>query len=170
MIIKFNKETVTYRTMLNGEPVICEIEQVKDNNVSLKITPESYPNSRGSLNEFGNSISLSSASNKVSAANSLKTYLTELGGTEFPTFNPLDFTIKESNSWTEEGVDVSSFPIRVVIDKDSVLQNYSSFIEGEKAKGYPVAYKDTYVVLYVTQILQDHRTILEADINTFIEE
>ena len=161
MIIKFNKETVTYKTMRNGEPVICEIEQVKNNNISLKITPESYPNSRGSLNEFGNSISFDEVINNVQALNLLKQYFIDLG------FDETDFTQMESLTWD---YDVTTYPIRISIDKDSVIQNYSSFIESEIAKGYPGEYKDDYLVLYVEQILPEHRTILEADINAFIEE
>lgn len=167
MIIKFNKETVTYKAMLNGEAVICEIERVKDNNVSLKITPESYPNQRGSLNEFGNSISFDSVTNNVEALNKLYIYFTDLGGVETPTFSETDFTCMESLTWD---YDVNTYPFRISIFKDSVISDYSSFIEAEQAKGYPSEYKDDYIVLYVEQILPEHRVILEADVNAFIEE
>lgn len=170
MIIKIGEKKVTYKAMLNGEQIICEIERVKDNNISLKITPESYPNQRGSLNEFGNNISLDSAKNEVEALNNLYSYfLTLLDSEGLPIFLKTDLTAKVSIDWFEDSVDVSTFPIRIAIDKDEIIDNLSDYIVAEQEKGYPVITKNTYKLLYVNEILPEFVDLLESNINIFVE-
>lgn len=168
MIIKLKENTVTYKTMLNGEAVICEIERVRDNNIALKITPESYPNSRGSLNEFGNNISFDSVTNEVEALNLFKQYLLDLGG-ESPIFTEADLEAKVAVDWEEENVNVSPYTIRIAVDKDEIIDNLSDYIKAEQVKGYPVITKATYKLLYVNEILPEFTNLLNSNINIFVE-
>ena len=163
MLIKFAQNTVTpYNFTKNYEPVFCEIEKTLEKIVDLKIFPENKDTVRGNIYEFPNKITLSEDSeNSVKAANLLSAYFLTLD------FAKADFMIKEDTVWTDSEI---TYPFRVSISKDSVIENYSQFIEEEKAKGYPVYYKSDYIVLYVPQILEAHREILEADINAIIEE
>lgn len=162
MIIKLNKETVTpYGFGLNGEFLYIEIDSIQKNIVSIKIWNESrqkYAN----ISELKNRLIFDNELNYIEAIYAIKGILISKG----LEYN-LDFEIKEDFDWGKDNIE---FPIKISINQKTVIEYFSQMIDSEKAKGYPVVYKNDYAILYLHELYQEHREMMQNNNNILIEE
>jgi hypothetical protein len=167
MIIKFKPNTVTpYGFSKSSEEILYSFESIKENVLTSGVYSINNPDKRGNISELSNSLTFELSAgevlNKVNAVSKLRALLTEKGFNEVT-----DYEFIQAINWN---ADKEIYPIRITLDKDFVLEHLTAYIAGEKLKGYPVIYNTTTIVLYVSQILPEHREILNNTTNAYIEE
>jgi len=174
MIIAFIKEKLHFKDMLNGERVICTVENVQNDVAFLKITPETRPESRGFVEEFYNNLKFDSVKNAVQAANLLKSFFLTKG------FADTDFSVLGELNWRTEFGDNVPTPrnIRVSIPDASLVDTYAPLNIALRAEwdslgiasaDYPFTDANGVRLVYLEEIAPEVLGMLQADENVLVE-